>query len=360
MGIKFIFKYGNIFFVMGVKISKILPSPKIIEMEDLKRKRVGIDAFNALYQFLASIQQNGEPLKDFQGNVTSHLSGIFYRNMKLLEEGIRPIYVFDGKPNALKQNEIDRRKELKKENLKKAQEAYDDGFDEDASKFFSRTIKVTQEMVEESKKLLHAMGIPYVESPEDAEAQSAWMCKENHIYASGTQDYDSLLFGSPLTIRNLTLSKTQHVFGKTIIREIELVTLPNVLQTLELTQNQLIDLAILVGTDFIEGVKNVGEKSALKYIAKYKSIEEIVRNKIAVRGNNIELDMELVQQVRDLFQNPRHTEEFTLQWRKPDEEEVKKILCDAHNFQAVRIENAIKKLNRPKASEGQQSLDKFF
>lgn len=347
---------------MGVKISDIMPDPTVIEYFDLKNRIVGIDAFNALYQFVASIGRNGEPLKDTKGRVTSHLSGLFYRTIKLIEYGIKPVYVFDGPPNDLKQAEIDRRKAKKREALKKAQEAEDDGFDEEAAKYYRQVTKVTKEMVEESKDLLKAMGLPYVESPEDAEAQAAWMCANGDIYSSATQDYDSITFGSPRTVRNLTLSKTTRMFGKTIIRELELIHVKKVLDYLKVTQNQLIDVAILVGTDFMNGVKYVGQKTALKFIKKYENIEGIMENNVKVRQKPIELDMDLVNQVRDLFRNPRHTEDFTLEFNKPISEDVKKILCDDHDFSETRITSGIRRISaKPKQQTmPQDTLDSFF
>jgi len=195
---------------LGVDLKDLIPEDIIIQIRDLRVLRgrvVAIDAYNALYQFLAAIRQpDGTPLLDSQGRITSHLSGLFYRTINLVENGIKPVYVFDGKPPELKAKEIERRRAIKEEAVKKYEEAVRTGDLEAARRYAAIASKLTDSMVEDAKKLLDAMGIPWVQAPAEGEAQAAYMARVGDAYASASQDYDSLLFGSPRLIRNLTIS----------------------------------------------------------------------------------------------------------------------------------------------------------
>ena len=190
---------------MGVDIGGILER-KSIEFEDLRNKRIAIDAFNTLYQFLSIIRQrDGTPLVDTKGRTTSHLAGIFYRNARLLECGVKPIYVFDGKSPEFKEKTKEKRSEAKQEARKKLERAKELGV-KDLRIFAQATATLDEEKIESSKKLLSYMGIPVIQAPSEGEAQAAYMAKEGFAYATGSQDYDALIFGSPILVRNLTIS----------------------------------------------------------------------------------------------------------------------------------------------------------
>jgi len=192
---------------MGVQISEIVPRREI-EIRELKGKVVAIDAFNSLYQFLTTIRQaDGTPLMDKAGNMTSHLSGLFYRNINLLQEGIKPVYVFDGTPPELKQIEIEKRKEAKRIAEQKYESAKSSEDIAGMKKYSGRFVKITDEIIEESKKLLNAMGIPVIQSPGEGEAEAATLAKTKKVWAAASQDYDALLYGTPFLIRNLTLAR---------------------------------------------------------------------------------------------------------------------------------------------------------
>ncbi len=249
-----------------------------VTLESLSGRQIAFDAFNILYQFLASIrQEDGTPLMDFKGNPTGHLSGLFYRNSRLIENGIRPIYVFDGLPPRFKQREIERRKALKKEAESKWQEALDYGRLEEAKKFAQATSRLTKDMVEEAKQLLSAMGIPHVQAPSEGEAQAACMAQKGAVYASASQDYDSLLFGSPRLLRNLSITGKRKVprQDRYVMVEPEEIILGESLSALELSREQLILLGILVGTDFNEGINGVGPKTGIKIVREHKTLEAV-------------------------------------------------------------------------------------
>src|SRR3989338_1231720 len=171
---------------MGVQISEIVPK-KDTSFEALRGRKVSLDAFNALYQFLAIIRQyDGTLLMDSQGNVTSHLSGLFYKTIKLVEAGVKPVYVFDGEPPKLKRRTIEERREVRR----KAEELWEEkrraGKIEEARVAAQAAIKLTGKMVEESKDLLGVMGVPWVQAPSEGEAQAAFMCSQGSVWAAGS------------------------------------------------------------------------------------------------------------------------------------------------------------------------------
>src|SRR3989344_1033679 len=177
---------------MGLQIGGIVPR-KDIKFEELRGKTIAIDAFNVIYQFLSSIRQaDGTPLMDSKKRVTSHLSGLFYRNIALISEGIKLIYVFDGEYHILKgRTHIIRQdaKDVAKEKYFKAKDEEDiDGM----SKYSRGFIKLDEEKIIESRELLEAMGIAVVQAPGEGEMQCAHLVKEGEAYAIGSQDYDAL------------------------------------------------------------------------------------------------------------------------------------------------------------------------
>ena len=231
---------------MGVKFKDIV-SPEEISFNDLDGKVVALDAANVIYQFLSSIRQyDGTPLRDENGRVTSHFSGILYRTSSLIEKGIKPIYVFDGQSSALKKETQQKRAEVKKESERKWKEALEAGRMEDARKYAVRSSRMSPEIVEGSKKLINLMGIPYIQAKGEGEAQASYMVACGDAWCVASQDYDCMLFGAPRMVKNLTISGSQN--------NPELIELGKILQTLNITREQLVDLAIMVGTDFNQGI----------------------------------------------------------------------------------------------------------
>ncbi|MEM3824316.1 MAG: flap endonuclease-1, partial [Candidatus Bathyarchaeia archaeon] len=261
---------------MGVNLRDIVPKT-VVRLEDLSGKSIAIDAYNALYQFLAIIRQpDGTPLKDSSGRITSHLSGLLYRTSNLVELGIKPIYVFDGVPPALKEAEIKRRMKAKEEALVKYEQALREGKIEEARMYAQATSSLKDYMAEDSKRLLDLMGIPWIQAPSEGEAQAAHVVKRGDADYCASQDYDSLLFGAPRLVRNVTISGRRKLPGKNVYIEVEpeVIELEQVLKECGITHEQLIDVGILVGTDFNpEGIKGLGPKTALKLIKEYGSLE---------------------------------------------------------------------------------------
>jgi len=341
---------------MGVKL-KDLVSLKVIDFNTLSGKYISIDALNAIYQFMAIIRQpDGTPLKDHNGNVTSHLSGLFYRTINFLEMGMKPVYVFDGRPPELKAATIEERIKIREAAREKWKEALREGDLESARKYAQAAIKVDETVISESKALIQALGIPVVQAPSEGEAQAAYMAKKGHTWASASQDYDSLLFGSPRLVRNLTLRRKRKVAGKSSFVEVdlELVELDTVLRELGITQEQLVDIGILVGTDYNEGVKGIGPKKAYQLIKKYNSLEEIVKRE------KVNLDWELVEKIRNIFLNPDVTDDYQIEFKEPNSEKIVELLVEIHDFSEERVKKALERLDILKEKSKQTSLDQWF
>ena len=348
---------------MGVKISPLVDDvKKVITFENLIGKRIAIDGFNALYQFLAIIRgQDGEPLKDLQGNVTSHLSGIFNRIINLLEENVRPIFIFDGPPNEFKVAEIQRRHAIREEATKKMAEVEDAQDSEEAVKFAQASSKLTGDMIDESKDLLQAMGIPIIQAAQDGEAQAAYLVSKDIAWAVGSQDYDSLLFGANRVVRNLSHNRTRRVKATTVRVDLEFISLPKVLEQSGLTQEQLIDVGILIGLDFFPGIQGIGAKTAVNLLKQYGTIDALVEQHVEVRKKVIEMDLDTVAQVRKIFTEPTvNTEIEDIKWNAPDQEKISEILVDKHNFNKERVDSAIHKLMNIGSTKTQKTIDAFF
>ncbi|MBI2084789.1 MAG: flap endonuclease-1 [Candidatus Aenigmarchaeota archaeon] len=336
---------------MGVQISSIIPS-KEIELTDLAGKKIAVDALNTLFQFLAIIRDRmtGEPLKDSKGRITSHLSGLFYRTSNLIEAGIKPVFVFDGKPPEFKRETLEAREVAKKEAERKWEEAVERG--EAAIKYAQAASRMTDDMLEGSKKLLDYMGIPHVQAPSEGEMQCAFMCKKGEVWASASQDYDSVLDGSPRLVRNLSISGRKKLPGKEVYVEVkpELIELDKVLSELGITHEQLVVLGILVGTDYNpNGVKGIGPKTALKLVKEHKTLKKVMEN--------VEWTFDVkAEDIYEFFLNPPAVEDYKLEWKAPDKKKLMDFMVDEHDFSAERMEKVIDKLQENYNKSKQSSL----
>ncbi|MBN1678353.1 MAG: flap endonuclease-1 [Candidatus Thermoplasmatota archaeon] len=336
---------------MGVDIS-VLVKGRPIKIEDLSGRSVAVDAFNTLYQFLSMIRQpDGTPLMDRDGHVTSHLSGLFHRTAALLEFGIRPVYVFDGKPPELKRKTIEDRRAAKEEAEREWKRALEEGDLKRALSKATRTSRLDSDMIEESLALLDALGVPWIKAPSEGEAQMGFMVRRGDVWAGASQDFDALLFGTPNLVRNLTLASRRRLpSGKTVDVLPEMVTLAEVLSTLGLTHRQLVDMAVLIGTDFNEGVRGIGPKKALALMKRLGDIEGVQREgKVAVPDEAYE--------VRRIFLEPEVSEDYSLEWGRVDPEQVRRIMCDRHSFSVDRVDSVLSKVLAKESVRAQKSLD---
>jgi flap endonuclease-1 len=328
---------------MGVKFRDIV-SPESIKFEQLENKVVALDAANIIYQFLSSIRQvDGTPLMDQNGNITSHYSGILYRTSSLIEKGLKPVYVFDGTSDVLKKNTQDKRREIKVESQKKWEEALEEGRIEDARKYATRSSRMSRGIVEGSKKLLELMGVPYIQAEGEGEAQASYMVEKGDAWCVGSQDYDCILFGAPRMVRNLTITG-----GKA---NLEMIDLKKVLNELEISREQLVDVAILVGTDFNRGVKGIGAKTGLKLIKEHGNIFNVIEK--------LEIQLEVEPEVlRKIFLNHDVVSDYQLEWKSPDVDGVIAFLCGEHDFSETRVQSALDKFK--KIDNKQKCLTDWF
>lgn len=338
---------------MGVQITKLL-TKKEITIDSLRGRILVIDAFNILYQFLTTIRaRDGTPLTNSKGATTSHLIGLFARTTTLMSKGLKLVFIFDGKAPELKKKERERRQEVKKDAQARFDAAQASEDVDEMRKYASRTVRLTPEMVLEAKKLLTALGIPIVQAPSEGEAQAAYMVKKGDAYAVVSQDADALLFAAPRVIRNLGVSGRKKKTNTLAYEKNnpELIELEKTLKELSLSQEQLITLAILTGTDFAPGgVKGLGPKKALKLVSENK-LEDI--EQLSEWSNHQEVAF---SDVLSVFHDMPTTDEYELTWSGIDEQAIKELLVNTHEFSVDRVDNALQKLE----TSGQKGLNEFF
>jgi len=342
---------------LGVNLTPIMIK-KILNLEKLRGKSFAVDANNTLYQFLALIRMpDGTPLQDSNGNITSHLTGLMFRSTRLIcDYNIRLVFVFDGQPPRLKQREIMKRRKLREKATKEWKTSLKAG---DYIKAFSKAVmtsRLTRPMTEDAKKLLQLLGIPFVQAPSEAEAQTAYMAFKGEVWAASSKDYDSLLFGAPRLVRFLTISGKEFLPSKGIARPLkpELIKLNSFLSNYGITREQLIDIAVLMGTDFNEGIKGIGPRTAVNLLRRHGKIENMppeIRSKI--KRQNYE-------EVRKIFLQPPVTSNYTLNYESLNEDGLTDFLCDQRDFSQQRVETVIQRMKEFYANKKQAGLEEWF
>jgi flap endonuclease-1 len=319
---------------LGVDLGDVLPRRKVT-LESLSNKKMAVDAYNTLYQFLAIIRGVGG----------DHLMEL---NMKL-------VYVFDGAPPELKEVEIARRRKQREEARRQYAVAVEAGDMVSARKYAEASTSLRRDMVTESKELLDAMGIPWVDAPSEGEAQAAVMATEGTVDAVASQDHDSLLFGAPLLARNITISGKRRLPSKNITIDVEpeTISLEETLSELQMTREQLIDFGILMGTDFNpDGFKGIGPARGMKFLKTYHSIDKIE----PLREEISKVDY---QAIRDLFLHPPARKGISPQWGEFKADALKAFLVDEHSFSAERVDAAMKRITGLESSKS-ETLEKWF
>jgi flap endonuclease-1 len=339
---------------MGVKIFELVNKKKI-SLADLRGKKVAIDASLFLYQFLSSIRQpDGVLFTDSKGRVTSHLMGLFSRTTKLMKLGVLPCFVFDGKPPELKREEQKRRTEVKREAERKYVTAQQDDDVEAMKKFASRTSKLTKDMIDDAKQVIVALGLPIIQAPSEGEAQASFMCKQGDVFAVATQDADTLLFGTKILLRNLAITgrkKKASALAYTTIQP-ELIYLTDVLSSLRITQDQLIVLALLVGTDYNrKGIKGIGPKKALVLVRKHNNFDDVFKE--AKWDESYDVSWKVLF---DIIKNMPVTKEYVLEWKPIDGKKLKDVLVTEHEFREERVDKVIKELSKQNEARKQKGL----
>ncbi len=345
---------------MGLQFKELIVK-KEISISDLKGKVLAVDTMNLLYQFLTTIRSpDGSVLTDSKGRVTSHLIGLFSRTTNLMEQGLKLVFVFDGRPPAIKQKTWEKRTAIKTEAFLKLKVAQEDGDSESMRKFAARTAVLTKEMRDDAKAVITALGLPILQAPSEGEAQTAHMVKNGDAYASVSQDYDNLIFGCPLLVRNLSIEGRRKKAGQFAYQKVnpELISLPEVLESLKLTIDQLIVLAILVGTDYNPGgVKGIGPKTGLKLLKEHGTNFEAIFEKVEWQKQYPDLSW---QEVFDTIKHIPVTNDYKLEWKKIDDQKLLTLLVEGHNFGEERVRTKLEKLKEVQKEMAQKGLKNFF
>ena len=342
---------------MGLDLKPILIHTNL-KLSDLSNKIIAVDAFNTIHQFLATIRgSTGELLANSHGEITSHLSGLFYRNINLLAEGIKLVYVFDGVSSPLKTNEIQRRHQIKEIATEKYEKALVQGKLEEARKYSQATSVLTNKMIEESKRLLSLLGIPTIQAPSEGEATAANLTNTDLVQICASQDYDSILFGARRLVRNITISGKRKVPNRNAYIDVplEIFHLEDILNQTKLTNEQLVDVGILIGTDYnIGGISGIGPKTALKLIQKYSKLENI--DQLQEPLSNVPYE-----EIRELFLKPKvaNVTSNDIKFEAVDYDKLVEFLCTEKNFSSDRVNSALQKVQNSDKNKN-QSLEKWF
>ncbi len=345
----------QVYYNMGVELRPIIIKEKT-NLNAFSSRIVAVDAYNTLYQFLTIIRgANGLQLVDSYGNVTSHISGLFYRNINFLSLGIKPVYVFDGKPPSLKSYEIKKRKKLKKNAIYNYKKAVHSNDIESIKKFAQQTVSINDIIIKDSKYILSLFGIPYIQAPSEGEATAAHLTSINKAFAVASQDFDSILFGAKRLVRNFTLGGKRKIPNKNRYIEIEPELIDNnkFLSQYDLSQNQIVDIGILIGTDFNpDGFPKIGPKTALRLIQQYSKLENIPQIKD-------ELDKIDYNKIRKIFLKPKVATIDEIKFREIDYDEITKYMVNRRNFSSDRIRSSLGKL-KISIKKSNQTLEKWF
>jgi len=340
---------------MGLNLKPLVIREKT-KLEFFSNKVIAVDAYNAIYQFLASIRgPDGMQLTDSEGRITSHLSGLLYRNINFLSLGIKPVYVFDGKPPSMKTAEIERRRQIKKDATVKYEKAVAAGEMEEARKYAQQTTSMKDGMVAESKKLLENFGIPYIDAPSEGEATAAHLTNTGQAFASASQDFDSILLGAKRLIRNFTNSGRRKIPNRNTYIEVEpeIIETAKTLESLQVTKEQLVDIGILIGTDFNpNGFERVGPKTALKMIKQHSRLEDIPQ---------IQEQLEKIDynQIRKIFLEPEVADVDEIIFKQVNYEGITNYLVKERSFSEDRIQSSLNRL-RKAIEKKSQNLDQWF
>jgi len=337
---------------MGIQLGPLLETRQI-KVEELSGQRIAIDGYNVLYQFLTSIRQaDGSLLTDSEGRVTSHLSGILFRFSKLVENGLRLCIVFDGKPPALKKNLLEQRHQRKIKAQIEWEAAIEAGDNETARTKAQQTTRLDSNMISESKNLLDLLGIPWVDAPSEGEAQVASLLNQDMVDYGASQDFDTILFGASKLVRNLTLSGRRKLPKQQKWVEVspEIIDTEKSFQNLGLNREQLVDVAILMGTDFNPGINGIGPKKGLKLLQEFGNAEDAL-DKIGKKIENLD-------EIRSLFLD-HPIVEFTPEWNTPNVESTLSYLCSDYSFNKSRVEKALEKFVEAKPRARQFTLGDF-
>ncbi|CDJ44164.1 flap endonuclease-1, putative [Eimeria tenella] len=361
---------------MGIKgLTKFLAdhAPGALRVEaraSLLGRVVAVDTSMALYQFLTAVRdaQTLGNLTDESGKVTSHLAGMLSRVTRMLEQGIRPVFVFDGEAPEEKATELERRRERREAAAAAAAAAAEAGDAAELRKQLARSVRVTREQNEDVKRLLLLLGLPLLQAPGEAEAQCAALARAGKVWAAATEDADALTFGAPILLRNLTFSDSSSSSSSSAAaaaaggrgQPVVSIHLDAVLQQLQLSMDQFIDFCILCGCDYCSSIKGVGPRTAYQWIRDRGSIEAVLAS---LKGDKFQVpDNFCFQRARCCFKQPAVAAPHTLafKWADLDEQGLKQFLVNERTFSEARVEVYIQRLRKARGLITQTRLENFF
>lgn len=382
---------------------------KEVPLSSLQGRKIAIDASMAIYQFLIAVRSGGPgaasmQLTNAEGETTSHIQGMFNRTIRFLSEGIRPVYVFDGKPPNIKSGELAKRREKREKAEAELKKAREEGNVEEEDKQQKRLVRAGTKENEDCKKLLRLMGVPVINAPCEAEAQAAALARAGAVWAAGTEDMDCLTFRTPIQIRKMTFATAKQ-------SDIQQLDYAKALSGLDITHDQFVDLCILLGCDYCDSIRGVGPKTALKLIREHKCIEEILKhmnrekygipddwipNEVKAKKKKAEEEKKAEEtdgedednekptsqlkkgdddddedeeeiipiyvKARELFNNHEVLTDVDLKWESCQEAELKKFLVEDMGFNAERVAGQIEKLKKSikATAKPQMRMDSFF
>lgn len=346
---------------MGVKLQDLVNKVSI-DFSKLAGKIIAIDAPNIVMSLFNFARKNpdGTPaglILDRTQRPISHLYGLLYRTNFFYSKKIFPIYCFDGLDSDLKKLKTKDRLNDFLFTEKLYNYLIQSGNRENARQIAMSREYMWPNIIKESKQLLGALGVPCINSPASAESQCAQLVKDKVAYCSNSQDFDSLLFGCPRTVRNLSKSLKRKVHGRWTYQKITPVQidLKKSLKSLGINQFQLVDAAILIGTDYFPGIKKVGPKHAHKFALKYKSLETVIQEE----KNNYDfssLTSDIISKVRKIFLLPEVIKNYqNIRWDYPNELKTLSLLCEEHHLNSERV-----KTNFDKFSTHFDACRKYF
>jgi len=284
---------------------------------DYKNKTIAIDTSLVIYKYITAIRKSGNDLLSADGHITSHLHGIISLINKLLSNKITPIFVFDGKPPSFKKDTLQKRQDMKK--FAEEQLKLDTLTAEERILYLMQSTRISPEIIQDTKEMLQILGVPYVEAPEEADAQCVCLIQNNLAYAVATEDMDLLTFGSARLLKNF-FSKED---------EIVEINLENMLKQLNINQKKFIDLSILLGCDYLPTLPGIGYVRSYNYITQYKSLEGIFK-KVKQPEN---YDYETIRNYFETaVQKCKVPKEEDLQIKNTDTTSIYKLLVNKYNF----------------------------
>jgi flap endonuclease-1 len=308
-----------------------------LQFHNLTGKKIAVDASLLIYAYVIAIRNTSDDLRNLDGEITSHIHAVVSKTQLYLDNGITPIFVFDGKPPNLKNNVLDKRKE----NREIAKKQMDETSDEDKkTKLFKKSTVITWKQMEQCKEILRAMGIPVVESPEESDSQCANLTKGNLAYGVGSEDMDILTFGAKKLLRNISSSKKNEIIE---------YDLEKILLDLKYTYQEFIDLCILLGCDYVEHIDGIGKKKAKEIIDEFRTIENFLNTSNDVKTGKYKISDDYLSKcnlARDYFLNgPANIyNQNQIKLTNPDQKKIKDLLINKYSYSRTKVEKIINKI----------------